>query len=477
MEIGHFASFHGHRLASRKSKINGVDDKDKREAKNEESLRNWLQCHSKQQKEISLTGSRKGMLEISHRTFHKYKDCKTDNDKEDVSGTCQNINPLEQSRLPFHTLYSIPKAVIISSALGGHPILLEMALDGATAIQMAVQVHIMKHFLFVQNKEENISIQSISEISLKEQVKTLTAALADILWTAGESQRATICLITDDTYFTANIDYEVDHFTEQVQLFDFCEKETMQQFILDHIHCLNSEGSHGVIVFLYSLLFSRTFERLQRDLDFTTTHLLECRHGDISCRQALLNIILTGRASPHVFNGCQKLDTEGGVQKVLYGILSRSDVGYLRWSKEEVEQNRTLLVGSMLKTPKLPIWLCNINQTYSILFSLNRLLLSDWKMEHLFDLYFYKGKPSQKKTVHLTIDTHSHHWEENHCVDDRDPNKRVPSLEMAIRTKWEGAAISWNDLFVCRRSCCMTHLHDSHFSLQHPMSRFYNILL
>ncbi|XP_070610218.1 inactive ubiquitin carboxyl-terminal hydrolase MINDY-4B isoform X10 [Erythrolamprus reginae] len=416
MEIGHFASFHGHRLASRKSKINGVDDKDKREAKNEESLRNWLQCHSKQQKEISLTGSRKGMLEISHRTFHKYKDCKTDNDKEDVSGTCQNINPLEQSRLPFHTLYSIPKAVIISSALGGHPILLEMALelrrilfgnsfqvfnydwkrsyfrfhrpftdlayalemdkDGATAIQMAVQVHIMKHFLFVQNKEENISIQ-----------------------------------------------------------------------------------------------------RLQRDLDFTTTHLLECRHGDISCRQALLNIILTGRASPHVFNGCQKLDTEGGVQKVLYGILSRSDVGYLRWSKEEVEQNRTLLVGSMLKTPKLPIWLCNINQTYSILFSLNRLLLSDWKMEHLFDLYFYKGKPSQKKTVHLTIDTHSHHWEENHCVDDRDPNKRVPSLEMAIRTKWEGAAISWNDLFVCRRSCCMTHLHDSHFSLQHPMSRFYNILL
>ncbi|XP_070610217.1 inactive ubiquitin carboxyl-terminal hydrolase MINDY-4B isoform X9 [Erythrolamprus reginae] len=383
-------------------------------------------------------------LEISHRTFHKYKDCKTDNDKEDVSGTCQNINPLEQSRLPFHTLYSIPKAVIISSALGGHPILLEMALDGATAIQMAVQVHIMKHFLFVQNKEENISIQSISEISLKEQVKTLTAALADILWTAGESQRATICLITDDTYFTANIDYEVDHFTEQVQLFDFCEKETMQQFILDHIHCLNSEGSHGVIVFLYSLLFSRTFERLQRDLDFTTTHLLECRHGDISCRQALLNIILTGRASPHVFNGCQKLDTEGGVQKVLYGILSRSDVGYLRWSKEEVEQNRTLLVGSMLKTPKLPIWLCNINQTYSILFSLNRLLLSDWKMEHLFDLYFYKGKPSQKKTVHLTIDTHSHHWEENHCVDDRDPNKRVPSLEMAIRTKWEGAAISWN---------------------------------
>ncbi|XP_039213903.1 inactive ubiquitin carboxyl-terminal hydrolase MINDY-4B isoform X2 [Crotalus tigris] len=423
-------------------------------------------------------------LEISHRPFQKYQDCKCDNDKEDASGTSQNKNPSEQSRFPFNTLYSIPKAVIVSSDLGGHPISLEMALElrrmlfgntfqvfnyewkksyfrfhhpftdlayalemdkgGATAIQMAVQVHIMKHFLFVQNKEENISLQSISEVSLKEQEKTLTTALADILWTAGESQRATICFITDDTYIAANVEYEVDHFTEQVHLFEFVEKETMQHFILDHIHCLNSEGSHGVILFLYSLLFSRTFERLQRDLDFTTIHLLQWRHGDISCRQAILNLILTGRANPHVFNGCQKLDTEGSMQKLLHGVHSRSNVGYLRWSKEEAEQHRSLKVGSMLKTPKLPIWLCNINETYSILFSLNRLLLSDWKMEHLFDLYFYKGKTSQKKTIHLTIDTHSHHWEENHCVDNRDPHKRVPSLEMAIQTKWEGAAISWN---------------------------------
>ncbi|KAM6441964.1 inactive ubiquitin carboxyl-terminal hydrolase MINDY-4B [Liasis olivaceus] len=414
----------------------------------------------------------------------KYQDCKSDNGKEGAAGTSQNINPSKQSRFPSNTLCSIPKAVAVSSDLGGHPISLEMAMDlrrmlfgntfqvfsyewkkayfrfhnsytdlayalkidkgGATAVQMAVQVNIMKHFLFVQNKEENMSLQSISEISLKEQEKTLTTALADILWTAGEGQRATICLITGDTYFTPNIEYEVDHFTEQVQLFDFFEKETVQRFIWDHIHCMNSEGSHGVILFLYSLLFSRTFERLQRDLDFTTTYLLQCRHGLISCRQAILNLILTGRASPHVFNGCQKIDTEGSVQKELHGVHSRSDVGYLRWSKEEAEQYRPLQVGSMLKTPKLPIWLCNINETYSILFSLNRLLVSDWKTEHLFDLYFYKGQPSPKTTVHLTIDTHSHHWDEKHVEEDSDPEKRVSSLEMAIRTKWQGATISWN---------------------------------
>uniref|UniRef100_A0A8C4W659 MINDY family member 4B n=1 Tax=Gopherus evgoodei TaxID=1825980 RepID=A0A8C4W659_9SAUR len=169
------------------------------------------------------------------------------------------------------------------------------------------------------------------------------------------------------------------------------------------------EGSHGVILFLYSLLFSRTLER----------------------------------ACPHVFNGFQKFDSEDGVQELLHGVLARSDVDYLHWNKEEVEHYRPFQVGSMLKTPKLPIWLCNINGTYSVLFSTNRLHLSDWKMEHIFDLYLYNGQPSQKKTVHLTVDTHSHHWEKNHC-EESDPEKRFPFVEMAIRTKREGAAINWN---------------------------------
>ncbi|KAI5132195.1 Inactive Ubiquitin Carboxyl-Terminal Hydrolase Mindy-4B [Manis pentadactyla] len=60
-------------------------------------------------------------------------------------------------------------------------------------------------------------------------------------------------------------------------------------------------------------------------------------------------------------------------------------------------------VGSVLKTPKLPIWLCNINGNYSVLYSTNRQLLSDWKMERVFDLYFCSGQLSQKKPVYLTI--------------------------------------------------------------------------
>ncbi|XP_016121579.1 protein FAM188B2-like [Sinocyclocheilus grahami] len=97
----------------------------------------------------------------------------------------------------------------------------------------------------------------------------------------------------------------------------------------------------------------------------------------------------------------------------------------------------------MLKTPKLPIWVCNINGTYSVLFSPNRSLLSDWKMEHLFQLYFYNGHPTQLNTM-LTIDTHSHHWEAENNDIQGDPEKKFPSVEMTIRTKWEGAVIDWN---------------------------------
>ncbi|XP_044288682.1 inactive ubiquitin carboxyl-terminal hydrolase MINDY-4B [Varanus komodoensis] len=426
-----------------------------------------------------------GGLEMSHKTHQKFQDHKLDNDKEDTAAVSQTTNPLNQSQFASNILYSIPKALKVSSNLGGKPISLEMAVGlrrllfgstfqifsyewkksyfryhdpytdlayaletdkgGAAAVQMAVQVNIIKYLLFVR-KGHNCNIYILCEISQTEQEKALASALAGILWKAGEGQKATVCLVTNDTYFTPSIDYKVDHFTEKVQLFDFFEKETAQQFLCDHIHYLNCDGSHGVILFLYSLLFSRTFERLQKDLDFTTAHLLQCRLGDFICRQAILNLILTGRASPHVFNGFQKIDTEGSVQKLSHGVLSRSDVGYLHWSKEEVEHYSLLQVGSMLKTPKLPIWLCDINGTYSVLFSTNRLLLSDWKMEHLFDLYFYNAQPSQKTTVHLTIDTHSHHWEEKQSDTDNDLEKRFPSIEMAIRTKWEGAVINWNGM-------------------------------
>ncbi|NXU51164.1 MIY4B hydrolase, partial [Turnix velox] len=97
-----------------------------------------------------------------------------------------------------------------------------------------------------------------------------------------------------------------------------------------------------------------------------------------------------------------------------------------------------------LRTPQLPIWLCSLCGRHSVLFGTDRQLLSDWKMERVFHLYFYTGQWEQTKTAHLTIDTHSHPWEEDLCKDTSSPGKKHPPLEMAIRTKWAGATVSWN---------------------------------
>ncbi|XP_036706779.1 inactive ubiquitin carboxyl-terminal hydrolase MINDY-4B [Balaenoptera musculus] len=316
---------------------------------------------------------------------------------------------------------------------------LEVGKGGARSIQMAVQGSIIKYLLFTR-KGKDCNFLSLRATSKREQDHALAEALAGALWAAGAARKATICLVTEDAYVAPTPDYSGDGVTERLQLFELLEKEATEKFIYDHLQCFKGEGSHGVILFLYSLIFSRTFERLQKDLDVSTTPLLRPNAGGFLCRQAVLNMILTGRASPHVFNGYQ----EGKSQEMLSGVLTRSDIGYLQWHKDTSEDDRLSQVGSMLKTPKLPIWLCNINGNYSVLFSTNRQLLSDWKVERLFDLYFYSGQPAQNKPVHLTVDTHSHHWERVRHEEEHRPGRRFSPVEMAIRSKWREATINWN---------------------------------
>ncbi|XP_054566146.1 inactive ubiquitin carboxyl-terminal hydrolase MINDY-4B [Eptesicus fuscus] len=413
---------------------------------------------------------------------------------EDGSGTPQ---PKRQGLLPSSGPCSTPKPSIISSKSNSFPISLAMATKlrqslfgntvyvfscdwkkacfrfhdpfsdlafalevgkgGAQSIQMAVQGLIIKYLLFTR-EEKDCNFHSLCAISKQEQKQALAAALAGTLWAAGDAQKATICLVTEDTQVTLTPDYAGDNFTERLQLFEVLEKEAAEKFIYDHLQCVyiaallggkcafpllskqfSGEGSHGVILFLYSLIFSRTFERLQKDLDVSTIHLLQPNAGGFLCRQAVLNMVLTGRASPHVFNGCQN----GTSQEILHGVPARSDIGYLQWGKHTSEDGLSQ-VGSMLKTPKVPIWLCNINGSCSVLFSTNRQLLADWKAERRFDLHLYGGQPSQKKPARLTVDTHSHHWESDQPEEEHGPGRRCSPVEMAIRTKWREATINWN---------------------------------
>uniref|UniRef100_A0A8D0D7L3 MINDY family member 4B n=1 Tax=Sander lucioperca TaxID=283035 RepID=A0A8D0D7L3_SANLU len=281
---------------------------------------------------------------------------------------------------------------------------LETPSGGARPVQMVVQARVLKYLLFMrQNGDEG---RTLLRVGKKDQETALATALSDSLWLAGQQASATVTLVTEDYCVTPHLGYKLDNFTERLQLFTFSQKEDARKFILEHIHCFKDEGSHGVILFLYSLVCSRTVDRKQQN---------KLRRRVCT----LLNLLLTGRASPNVFNGTLLFGEDG----------------------QEMERGRLLQVGSMLKTPVFPVWLCCINSSYSVVFGLNRSLLSDWKMEHLFHLYYYSGQSSQTTTARLTVDTHSHHWE---APADGDPEKRFPSLEMTIRTKWAGAAVDWS---------------------------------
>ncbi|XP_061307071.1 inactive ubiquitin carboxyl-terminal hydrolase MINDY-4B [Pezoporus flaviventris] len=368
---------------------------------------------------------------------------------------------------------AIPEPLLTSPDAGGQPISLEMAMElrkllfgnvlqlfscewakacfrfrepysdlayaletekgGARAILMAVQAYIIKYLLFIRTTEYT-HLERLCRVSRQEQGEALAAALADTLWAAGGGGRAVICLVTAAIHVVPSSDYKADNFTERIHLFEFSEKAAAQEFILGHINCFKDEQSHGVILFLYSLLFSRTLERVREDLDGTATPLLKCSFGNITCTQvrlasflhffflffnfiiptfdlgknshlliqggikasAVLSLLLTGRANPHELDGSQELGPRGeGIE----AWQQRGPVGYLHWSRAQAERQ----VCPRLRTPRLPIWLCSITGRHSILFGTDSQILSDWKREKVFHLYFYNGQLEQTKTAHLTI--------------------------------------------------------------------------
>ncbi|NWW90689.1 MIY4B hydrolase, partial [Rhynochetos jubatus] len=137
---------------------------------------------------------------------------------------------------------------------------LEAEKGGPRAILMAVQAHIVKYLLFVRSTEHT-HLDRLCRISRGEQGEALAAALADALWAAGGGGSAVVCLLAPATRAVPSGDHGADSLMGRMQLFEFSAKAAAQEFILARIGCFRGEGSPGVILFLCSLLFSRTLER------------------------------------------------------------------------------------------------------------------------------------------------------------------------------------------------------------------------
>ncbi|NWZ34300.1 MIY4B hydrolase, partial [Brachypodius atriceps] len=137
---------------------------------------------------------------------------------------------------------------------------LEAGQGGTRAILAAVQAHIITYLLFTR-QTESAHLERLCQMGQREQGQALATALAETLWAAGGGSRAVVCLVTAPVTRMPPEGYRADSFTEKIRLFEFSGKAAAQGFISDHINSFKGKGSHGVILFLYSLLFSRTLER------------------------------------------------------------------------------------------------------------------------------------------------------------------------------------------------------------------------
>ena len=122
------------------------------------------------------------------------------------------------------------------------------------------------------------------------------------------------------------------------------------------------------------------------------------------CKQGLFNLVLAGVATPYVHNGSVFYDADGqALEKPLNGLKKRNDVGLLYWDPKEEDDKRTE-VGSMLKTPKLPIWLVLMGKNQiAILFNTNIDLMNNWRLEQNFSLHFYSGLKKQEYECKIDI--------------------------------------------------------------------------
>ena len=146
---------------------------------------------------------------------------------------------------------------------------------------------------------------------------------------------------------------------------DFHGQVTVQSYsrsdITEHIHDLTEtwRSKFGVLSFLYSAVLTRGLVNVTSDLGVMgDSSLIDNTFGHGN--QSLLNLMLTGVATPNVFDFTRDVD---GMD--LVGVQKQNDIGFLTL----LEALRYCKVGDFLKCPKLPIWVVGSESHLSLIFS------------------------------------------------------------------------------------------------------------
>jgi hypothetical protein len=271
--------------------------------------------------------------------------------------------------------------------------------------------------------------------------------ISEVLHKVADGKESILCLPGPDPCFEATGQYGIDGVTEKLHLYRSKNEDDMRTFVRRYISNIIDEKGSGILCILYSLLLSRGFERLSNDLQDKACDCLIDPMGE--CTQSMLNLIIFGVATPYLHNGTMVLgDVEDGKGEDRTGVINRNDIGFLIYDKDDLKTAQHNL-GSRLKTPLLPIWISRCNDQMGILFNPNRELMRSYHAENRFQLYYYSNadfKKEERKETILTVDTRSQknmaHMNSNDDFDDA----KEPALQLAIKTKWQGADVDWNEV-------------------------------
>ncbi|PSN30665.1 hypothetical protein C0J52_26881 [Blattella germanica] len=292
--------------------------------------------------------------------------------------------------------------------------------NGTRGLLSVVQAHIVKHLLFEKRgKDQHPRPDMMLKPSRARQTEALWTAISDILWRIGEKSKCYVVMPQEIIHIPQGHKYLQDGVTEKLNIFEFTDLEDLQIFIKRYLFL-------GVIV--------RT--DLDDEKGFLVTGIEEGSH-------CIVTLLLTGRATPYLHNGVVYVGDEDHYAMPQFGILTRSEVGFLVWDEctdTKVEESRQ--PGSRLKTPSLPVWVSSCAGHYGVLFNTNRELLRNYHAERRFDLHYYTCGGSHSL---LSIDTRYN--EDGSAIgkeSGRDDYGTACPLEKLVHTKWQDAYVHWS---------------------------------
>ncbi|XP_061739063.1 probable ubiquitin carboxyl-terminal hydrolase MINDY-4 isoform X2 [Nerophis ophidion] len=298
---------------------------------------------------------------------------------------------------------------------------------GPCGVLACIQAFVLKKLLF----EQPDSGQALRPTNAARR-QSLTSAVTEVLWRAGQETRATLAINTGRNVFTPSGHFRSAGVLEKIACLTVDSMKDLQLLVEQHIEQFET-GELGCLLLTVSAVLSRSTDKVREDMDVATNSLIGA-YG--YCTQELVNLLLVGRAVSNVFDGDVELDSGDGDSTLLKGIRGHCNVGLL----SSFEHYNIVKVGDYLKNPLFPIWVVCSESHFSVLFGLQQELLTNQDKGLDLDLYYYDGLANQQEEIRLTVSVGKSSLSGQHA----DPDL-IPSLELCIRTRWKDAFVDWND--------------------------------